>query len=110
MDRPAFFARLNEGEAVPYFYEPFLEAFDPDLHKQLGVWYTLTEVVRMDRALIDDLGISDGVACTSQATAFRLVFGTLARQDDGLIQEGGLLIVSVRWSSLAVSDIRPREK
>ena len=40
VDRAAFFARFNEGEAVPYFYEPFLEAFDPDLRKQLGVWCT----------------------------------------------------------------------
>ena len=46
VDRSAFFARFNEGEAVPYFYEPFLEAFDPALHKQLGVWYTPTEVAR----------------------------------------------------------------
>ena len=46
VDRAAFFSRFNEGDAVPYFYEPFLEAFDPDLRKQLGVWYTPTEVVR----------------------------------------------------------------
>ena len=25
---------------MPYFYEPFLESFDPGLRKQLGVWYT----------------------------------------------------------------------
>ena len=67
VDRPAFFARFNEGEAVPYFYEPFLEAFDPQLRKQLGVWYTPTEVVRymvarVDKALKDDLGIADGLA------------------------------------------------
>ena len=67
VDRTAFFARFNEGEAVPYFYEPFLEAFDPDLRKQLGVWYTPSEVVcymvaRVDRALRDDLGIADGLA------------------------------------------------
>ena len=67
VDRAAFFARFNEGEAVPYFYEPFLEAFDPALRKQLGVWYTPTEVVRymvarVDRALKDDLGIEDGLA------------------------------------------------
>ncbi len=67
VDRPAFFARFNEGEAVPYFYEPFLEAFDPALRKQLGVWYTPTEVVRymvarVDKALQDDLGIADGLA------------------------------------------------
>ena len=67
VDRDAFFAKFNEGEAVPYFYEPFLEAFDPDLRKQLGVWYTPAEVVRymvarVDRALKDDLGIEDGLA------------------------------------------------
>ncbi len=67
VDRAAFFARFAEGEAVPYFYEPFLEAFDPDLRKQLGVWYTPSEVVRymvarVDRALKDDLGIADGLA------------------------------------------------
>ena len=67
VDRVAFFDSFSEGEAVPYFYEPFLEAFDPDLRKQLGVWYTPTEVVRymvarVDRALKDDLGIADGLA------------------------------------------------
>ena len=67
VDRDAFFARFNEGEAVPYFYEPFLEAFDPALRKQLGVWYTPADVVRymvarVDRALKDDLGIEDGLA------------------------------------------------
>ena len=67
VNRDAFFARFNEGEAVPYFYEPFLEAFDPALRKQLGVWYTPAEVVRymvarVDRALKDDLGIEDGLA------------------------------------------------
>ena len=67
VDRAAFFTHFNEGEAVPYFYEPFLEAFDSDLRKQLGVWYTPAEVVRymvarVDKALKDDLGIPDGLA------------------------------------------------
>ena len=67
VDRTSFFTRFNEGEAVPYFYEPFLEAFDPALRKQLGVWYTPPEVVRymvarVDRALKQDLGIADGLA------------------------------------------------
>ena len=67
VERDAFFARFGEGEAVPYFYEPFLQAFDPDLRKQLGVWYTPAEVVRymvarVDKALKDDLGIPDGLA------------------------------------------------
>ena len=67
VDRIAFFSRFDEGAAIPYFYEPFLEAFDPDLRKQLGVWYTPSEVVRymvarVDRALKDDLGIAEGLA------------------------------------------------
>ena len=67
VERDAFFDRFNQGEAVPYCYEPFLEAFDPELRKQLGVWYTPADMVRymvarVDRALKDDLGIADGLA------------------------------------------------
>ena len=67
VDREAFFERFDEGEAVQYFYEPFLQAFDPALRKQLGVWYTPSEVVRymvarVDKALKDDLGIPEGLA------------------------------------------------
>ena len=67
VDRVAFFDRFDAGEAVPYFYEPFLEAFDPELRKQLGVWYTPAEVVRymvarVDMSLKEDLGIADGLA------------------------------------------------
>lgn len=70
VDREAFFDRFDEGQAVPYFYEPFLEAFDPKLRKQLGVWYTPPEVVRymvarVDRALKDDLDIEDGLAASN---------------------------------------------
>ena len=67
VDRAAFFERFSEGEAVQYFYEPFLAEFDPQLRRQLGVWYTPPEVVRymvarVDRALKDDLDIADGLA------------------------------------------------
>lgn len=67
VDQLAFFSKFTEGEAVPYFYEPFLEAFDPNLRKQLGVWYTPAEVVRymvarVDKALKDDLDIPEGLA------------------------------------------------
>ncbi len=67
VDREEFFKRFDEGEAVQYFYEPFLEAFDPALRKQLGVWYTPSEVVRymvarVDMALRDDLDIPEGLA------------------------------------------------
>lgn len=67
VEQGAFFARFQEAEAVEYFYEPFLEAFDPELRKQLGVWYTPPEVVtymveRIDRSLRDDLLVEDGLA------------------------------------------------
>jgi hypothetical protein len=67
VDRPAFFERFLETHAVQYFYEPFLEAFDPELRKQLGVWYTPPEIVqyqvaRVDAALRTELGIPDGLA------------------------------------------------
>jgi len=67
VDRASFFAQFQEQEAVQYFYEPFLEAFDPELRKELGVWYTPLEVVRYmvartDEALRSELGIEDGLA------------------------------------------------
>ena len=67
VDKSAFFDRFSQGEAVQYFYEPFLQEFDPQLRKQLGVWYTPNEVVRymvarVDMALKEDLGIADGLA------------------------------------------------
>ena len=53
--------------AITYFYEPFLEAFDPQLRKELGVWYTPTEIVkyqvgRIDRLLRSELGCARGFA------------------------------------------------
>ncbi len=67
VDRDAFFARFQETDAVRYFYEPFLKAFDPELRRQLGVWYTPREIVRymverVDRVLRTELGIADGLA------------------------------------------------
>jgi len=67
VERATFFERFSEEHAVQYFYEPFLEAFDPLLRKDLGVWYTPTEVVkyivaRVDTALRQDLAIADGLA------------------------------------------------
>ena len=67
VDRAAFFSSFEEGHAVQYFYEPFLEAFDPELRKDLGVWYTPVEVVkymvaRVDAELRNTLGVVDGLA------------------------------------------------
>src|SRR5882672_493418 len=67
VDRAAFFSTFEQARAVQYFYEPFLEAFDPELRKELGVWYTPHEVVqymvsRVDAVLREELGIADGLA------------------------------------------------
>lgn len=67
IDAAEFLKRFDQGEAVQYFYEPFLQAFDPVLRKQFGVWYTPAEIVdymvaRVDRALKDELSIADGLA------------------------------------------------
>ena len=67
VDRAAFFTRFEEHHAVQYFYEPFLEAFDPRLRKELGVWYTPREIVqymvaRVDTVLQEELGLPDALA------------------------------------------------
>lgn len=67
VDRPLFFNRFESGNAVQYFYEPFLQAYDPHLRRQLGVWYTPPEVVRymvgrVHQALQRDLGLPLGLA------------------------------------------------
>lgn len=53
--------------AILHFYEPFLQAFDPDLRKELGVWYTPNSIVRyqvgkIDQLLRSELGCERGFA------------------------------------------------
>nr|WP_309685711.1 type ISP restriction/modification enzyme [Armatimonas sp.] len=67
VDRKEFFERFAADNAVQYFYEPFLEAFDPELRRELGVWYTPREIVayqvaRVDAVLKSELGIERGLA------------------------------------------------
>lgn len=67
VDRKLFFERFEAQDAVQYFYEPFLQAYDPDLRKELGVWYTPPEIVRyivarVHEALQRDLGVKLGLA------------------------------------------------
>jgi len=67
VDRAEFFKRFEDEHAVQYFYEPFLEAYDPDLRKELGVWYTPPEIVkyqvaRVDTVLREELGVLNGLA------------------------------------------------
>ncbi len=65
-DQAAFAARFD-GDAIEYFYEPFLAEFDPVLRGKLGVWYTPREVAeyqvaRADHHLKHDLGREYGLA------------------------------------------------
>ena len=67
VNRAAFFQIFQDEHAVQYFYEPFLEAFDPELRKEMGVWLTPPEIVRyqvarVDTVLREELGIADGLA------------------------------------------------
>jgi hypothetical protein len=67
VDRASFFSQFDEGHAVQYFYEPFLKAYDPELRKDLGIWYTPPEIVqymvaRVDTVLREELEIVDGLA------------------------------------------------
>lgn len=75
IDRPLFRARMTfptiddqtTVAAITYFYEPFLEAFDPVLRSDLGVWYTPPEIVRyqvrrVHHILKTDLGRPRGLA------------------------------------------------
>lgn len=106
VDRQLFFQRFKAAEAVQYFYEPFLQAYDPDLRRELGVWYTPPEVVRymvdhVDHALRAQLGLPLGLAdpkvhvldpCTGTGSYLTAVIdkivNTLRDQgDDGLVAD-----------------------
>ncbi|TRZ89244.1 DNA methyltransferase [bacterium] len=92
VDRAEFFKSFDEGHAVQYFYEPFLHAFDPELRKELGVWYTPEEIVRyqverVDAVLRSELGLADGLAdpkvvvldpCCGTGTYLRAVLRRIA--------------------------------
>ena len=67
VEQTTFFSKFEADHAVQYFYEPFLEAFDPELRRELGVWYTPQEIVRYQVARVDhllqsELGIAEGLA------------------------------------------------
>jgi hypothetical protein len=104
VDRRLFFQRFEAAEAVQYFYEPFLQAYDPELRRELGVWYTPPEVVRymvdrVDVALREELGLPLGLAdsnvhvldpCTGTgsyltAVVAKIVATLTAEGGDGLV-------------------------
>jgi predicted helicase len=67
VDEAEFFKSFDADHAITLFYEPFLQSFDPELRKDLGVWYTPHEIVRymvgrVDELLKSELGIANGLA------------------------------------------------
>lgn len=116
VDRTAFFRTFEEGSAVQYFYEPFLEAYDPDLRRQLGVWYTPPEVVRymvarVHQALQEDLGLELGLAdenvhvldpCTGTGSFLVETIETIARV---LEARGGDALVAQDAKAAALSRV-----
>ncbi|MEU2282889.1 type ISP restriction/modification enzyme [Streptomyces sp. NPDC013178] len=104
VDRDLFFQRFEAAEAVQYFYEPFLEAYDPELRRELGVWYTPPEVVhymveRVNQTLREQLSLPLGLAdpnvhildpCTGTGSYLTAVLEKIVsilqeQSDDGLV-------------------------
>ena len=57
----------KEKDTIVHFYEKFLSYYDPELRKELGVFYTPVQTVRylikcVDRALVEELGIEGGLS------------------------------------------------
>lgn len=48
----------NPGDPWLHFYEQFLAEYDPDLRRDVGVYYTPVEVVRAQVRLVDELLVS----------------------------------------------------
>lgn len=106
VDRTAFFRNFAAGSAVQYFYEPFLQEYDPELRRQLGVWYTPPEVVRymverVHAALQRDLGLELGLAdenvhmldpCTGTGSFLVETIATIARVLEERYGDGDALV------------------
>ena len=61
----------GDKDPILYFYEDFLEEYDPVLRKQMGAYYTPVPIVRfiierVDAILKDDFGIKQGLADASK--------------------------------------------
>jgi REP element-mobilizing transposase RayT len=111
-----FFAKFEEEHAVQYFYEPFLKAYDPELRKDLGVWYTPLEIVkyqveRVDMVLREELGIADGLADESVYVldpccgTGAYIVEVLRKIHDTLKENGGDALMAQRLKQAAVGRV-----
>ena len=65
--------RTKQTDPMIHFYEDFLSAYDPNLRKSRGVWYTPQAVVNfivraVDEILQKEFGLPTGLADTSKIT------------------------------------------
>lgn len=73
--------RLFERDPFIYFYEDYLKAYDPEMRKGRGVYYTPPPIVNfiiraVDDVLKDTFGISDGLADHQRVTVLDFACGT----------------------------------
>lgn len=73
--------RLFERDPFIYFYEDYLKAYDKDMRKGRGVYYTPPPIVNfivraVDGVLKDSFGIEDGLADHKRVTVLDFACGT----------------------------------
>lgn len=109
---PEILALRRDGtDPILYFYEDFLETFDPEARDRYGVYYTPVEVVRymigaLDRALRDNLGTrglrDPDVTILDPATGTgTFMLGVAERVRDQVMDEEGGVAASMALRGLA---------
>lgn len=73
--------RLFERDPFIYFYEDYLKAYDKDMRKSRGVYYTPPPIVNFIVRAVDDIlkesfGIPDGLADNKRVTVLDFACGT----------------------------------
>jgi Type ISP C-terminal specificity domain/N-6 DNA Methylase len=73
--------RLFERDPFIYFYEDYLKAYDPEMRKSRGVYYTPPPIVNFIIRAVDDIlkesfGIRDGLADNQRVTVLDFACGT----------------------------------
>jgi len=93
--------RLFERDPFIYFYEDYLKAYDKDMRKGRGVYYTPPPVVNFIVRAIDDVlknrfGIDDGLADHKQVTALDFPRAGLAQYHG----KGDHTVEAIRYSQV----------
>ena len=104
--------RLFERDPFIYFYEDYLKAYDPDMRKSRGVYYTPPPIVNFIIRAADDIlkqhfGIISGLADHQRVTVldFACGTGTFLREVFERVFEniGGQMLDTPIWSCVSTS-------